>query len=668
MPGRIELPGRPAGAGSLRGDSGVGTPVPQLFSVAALEGVLMFKRRRRLTWTGVAGLSAAALLAAGCGASTTPSTNSSISVKGAVATIPDITGTGANCIFPVETTNCYSVANYEDFQYLMVRPLYMFGGNSNTSISVDYSLSPADKPIYTSGGKTVVINLKPWKWSDGSPVDAKDLIFFLNMLEANKTSYAGYTPKLAPDNISSYAATGPQQVTLHLKSAYSSLWYTYNQLATFYELPLTWDVTKAGAAPDSGGCLTDSPADSWAKCRAVWNYLNSQNKDTSTYATNSLWKVVDGPFKLSTYNVDGNYTFVPNTKYSGSPKPSISELKFTEVTSDTAEYTGLKTGAYSTGDVPSTDLTPAVGKTFLPATNPLSSTPNGGYVLQAAYLFGIGYAYINYNNPVVGPIFRQLYFRQAMAMLDDQAGMNKSIGRGYSVSTDAGVPSEPSSQWISSKMKENGGQGPYPYDPAKAEALLASHGWKKVGGVLTCESPGTGAADCGAGIAKGLQAKFTMLYSSGISTQEDDVDIVKSSFGLAGIQLSPAGETFDTLLGDTTPCHGAKCTWDLLYLGSWIFNGPGFEPSGEPLFQSGVPNNSGSYTNATMNKLIAATHTSNSLSTFHAYANYTAEQEPSFWLPLGTSTVAVSNDLHHVTQNPLLVFYPEFWTCSSKSC
>jgi peptide/nickel transport system substrate-binding protein len=667
MPGRLELPGRPAGAGSLRGDSGVGTPVPQFFSGAALEGVLMFERRHKMAWTGLAGLAAAALLAAGCGASTTPS-SPSVSVKGAVATIPDITGTGANCIFPVETTNCYSVGNYEDFQYLMVRPLYMFGGNSSTSISVDYALSPADKPVYTNGGKTVIINLKPWKWSNGAPVDAKDVIFFLNMLEANKTSYAGYTPKLAPDNITSYSATGPQQVTLHLKSAYSNLWFTYNQLATFYPLPLTWDVTKAGAAADSGGCLTDSPADGWAKCKTVWAFLNSQNKDTSTYATSPLWKVVDGPFKLSTYNVDGNYSFVPNPKYSGSPKPSISELKFVEATSDTAIYTGLKTGLYSQGDVPSTDLTPAVGKTFLPASDPLSSAPNGGYGLQASYFFGIGYAYINYNNPVTGPVFKQLYFRQALTMLDDQAGMNKSIGRGYSVSTVSGVPSEPTSLWISSAMRDNGGQGPYPYDPAKAEALLASHGWSKVNGVLTCERAGTGGSDCGAGIAKGLQAKFSMLYTSGVSTQEDDVAIVKSSFGQAGIQLSPNGQTFDTLLGYTTPCHGAKCSWDFLYLGSWLFNGPGFEPTGEPLFQTGVPNNSGGYSDAMMNKLIAETHTSNSLSTFHTYANYTAEQVPSFWFPLGTTTVAVSNDLHHETQNPLLVFYPEFWTCSSKSC
>jgi peptide/nickel transport system substrate-binding protein len=589
-------------------------------------------------------------------------------VKGAVATVPVLVGAGANCIFPMEPATCYQVSNYEQFQYLMVRPLYLFGGNSD-SIKVNYALSPAYPPVYSDGGKTVVINLKPWKWSDGRAVDAKDLIFFLNMLEAEKVNYAAYTPGLLPDNIASYSATGARQVTLHLTQAYSPIWYTYNQLATLYPFPLTWDVTKAGAAADSGGCESDSAADHWARCVAVWKYLNSQNKDTRSYATNPLWKVVDGPWKLKSFNTVGYYTFVPNPKYSGSPKPSISQLRFVPYTSSTAIYTGLKTGSLSEGPVPTDDLLPAK-KNFLPPTNPLAKTPGGGYDLQAALPFEIGYSYINFNNPTYGPVFRQLYFRQALMMLDDQAGMNQAVGRGYSASTVAGVPSEPKSQWISPVMKENNGRGPYPYDVTKAEALLKAHGWKAVRGLLTCERAGKGAADCGAGIPKGRQAKFSMLYTSGVFSQEDDVDIVKSGLARADIQLTAKGEPFSTLLGETVPCTPmqSRCRWTLLYLGGWLFNGPGFEPTGEPLFQTGVPNNSGSYNSPTMDKLIKATETSNSLSTFYKYANYTAVQVPSLWLPVATSVEAVSKHMHDVSQNPLDALYPEYWRCTSKSC
>jgi peptide/nickel transport system substrate-binding protein len=66
--------------------------------------------------------------------------------------------------------------------------------------------------------------------------------------------------------------------------------------------------------------------------------------------------------------------------------------------------------------------------------------------------------------------------------------------------------------------------------------------------------------------------------------------------------------------------------------------------------------------------LINATHTSSSLSAFYAYANYTAEQEPSLWLPSPVDIEAVSKHLHHVSQSPLDMFLPEYWTCSTKSC
>jgi peptide/nickel transport system substrate-binding protein len=630
----------------------------------------MFGRRRKIGVAGVAAVAAIALLAAGCGSSSTAPPSSS-SVKNAVATLPIVTGTGANCIMPFTGTQCYSVANYEDFEYQMVLPLYQFGGNSNTSVLANYPLSPATAPVYKNGGKTVVINLKGWKWSNGQTVDAKDLIFFLNLLEAEKANYAGYSPGLLPDNVASYTATGPDQVTLILKSAYGSTWFTYNQLAILEPIPLNWDVTSVGAAPDSGGCLTDSAADGWAKCKAVYTFLNAENKDTSTFATNPLWQVVDGPYHLTAYNVDGNFTMVPNPKYSGSPKPSVT-LKFVEYTSDTAVFTGLKTGALSTDGpnigVPSTDLAPA-GKGFVPPSNPLAAA---GYTLEPAYEYGIGYAYINFNNPTLGPVFKQLYFRQALMELNNQKAMSSTVGRGYSYPTTAGVPPEPSvgNPFISSDMTENGGQGPYPFNPSKAEALLASHGWKNVGGVLTCESAGTGTSNCGAGIASGTQAKFSIAYTSGIAVQADMVAILKSGFGQAGIQLTAEPETFDTLLADTVPCTPtqASCKWTFLYLGGWLFNGPGFEPTGEPLYYTGAANNSGSYSDPMMNTLINDTHTSASYSVFHTYANYTATQVPALFLPWNTAIDAVSNKLHGTTWNPFLTWFPQYWSCSNATC
>jgi peptide/nickel transport system substrate-binding protein len=620
----------------------------------------MFQTRRKLRLAGVAATAALALLAAGCGATSSSSGGPAAGAKvsGGTVTIADLPGAFGNWIFPFSSSAYYSVANFEQFIYLMNRQLYTFGNNGQ-SILLNSSQSLADPPVYTNGGKTLTITMKGWKWSNGETVDANDLMFWFNLDEAEFQNFAGYSPGGMPNNIVSYKKTGPETVVLQLNKAYSSTWYTYNELAQINPFPMAMDISKTGGAPNSGGCLTDSKADGWAKCKAVFNYLTAQSKDTTTYAQpGSIWQIVDGPWRLSSYNTNGNYTFVPNKKYSGPQKPIISALKFVAYTDDSAIYTALKTGTLDIGAIPAADLPAKSTSQVLPSVNPLASS---GYYLQPAYAFLIAYSYINFNNPVAGPMFKQLYFRQALAYLTDQEGITKSINRGYGYPNPSGVPVEPTSQWVSSEMSNNSGQGLYPFNTAKAQSLLAAHGWKVVGGVLTCEKAGTGSADCGAGIAKGAQAKFNMLFSSGVQAQTNTVAVLKSDWQKAGIILNPNSETFNTLLNYTIPCHGKSCTWDFLYLGVWFFNGPGFEPTGEPLYQTGAPNNSGGYSNPTMDKLINETHTSNSLTIFHNYANYTAEQEPSLWLPATYGVVAVSNKLHNVAQNPLDMLFPEYW-------
>ena len=379
--------------------------------------------RRKLRLAAVAVTAAVALTAAACSSSSSPSgsTSGSTPVKGGTATVAMQPSVTYSWIFPFYSITNAGVFNDNQFQYLMYRQLYMFGNNTNTSVSVNYPLSPASPPDFTNGGKTLVINMKGWKWSDGETVDAQSLIFFLNMAKAEKANWDAYVPGLLPDNIVSYKATGPNQVTMQLNAAYSSIWYTYNQLAELTPMPLAWDVTSLGAKAGSGGCSTDSAADGWAKCKAVYNFLTAQSKIASTYATSPLWSVVDGPWKLSTFNTDGNVTIVPNKDYSGSPKPTLSAIKFVPFTSDAAEYTALKTGSVDIGYIPTADLAQKPANSYLPSVNPLGSS----YNLEPFLDYGIQYSQPNFNNPQVGYLVRQLYIRQAMQYAEDQPGISK---------------------------------------------------------------------------------------------------------------------------------------------------------------------------------------------------------------------------------------------------
>ena len=623
----------------------------------------MFRNRRRSRLTRFAVAGAAAVLAVGIAAcsssgssSSSPSASSSPSgtkVAGGTARVALPAGVTPNYIFPYVPAADANEYNTLQFQELLYRPLYYFGGENN-SVAVNYPLSLADQPTYSADGKTVTITMKGWKWSNGETVSAQDVVFWINMMKAEPANYYGYVPGLFPDNVASYSATSPTTVVLNLKSAVSSIWFTYNQLAEITPMPEAWDVTSAGAAPGSGGCTTDSAADKWAKCVAVYNFLSGQAKNANSYASSPVWGVVDGPWKLSAFNTDGHVTFVPNTAYSGSPKPSLSSVQFVPFTDDTTEYTAVKTGQLDVGYIPSQDLPQKPTSQVLPSTNPLGS----GFALQPNYADGIQYYLINFNNPTVGAVFKQLYVRQALQELVDQNGMITAVDRGYGYPTSGAVPNEPPSQWIPSIQNSNNGEGPYPFSVTSAKALLTSHGWSEVGGVMTCQTP----AKCGAGVTQGEKLSLTMDYATGIQSFQQEVAVLKSDAAQAGITINIVPQSFNTIIGETTPCQpGPKCTWDILNFGGWNYNGPGFEPTGEPLFATGAGSNPGSYSDPTMDKLIQETHTSNSLSVFQQYATYTAQQIPFIWMPNAYAVQAVGSKLGGVAFNPLADFLPEYW-------
>jgi peptide/nickel transport system substrate-binding protein len=603
-------------------------------------------RLRLLGATAVTGV--AALLLAACSSGSAGAPPQGKPVKGGTATVGVISGQQPNWIWPFTPVAYESVPNGEQFQQIMYRPLYMFGDNGS-SVQVNYSLSPASAPAYSDGGKTVTVNLKGWKWSDGEAVDAADVAFWLNMLKAEKSNYGGYSKGTLPDNLASYSIPSADTIVLHLTRAYASTWFTYNQLAEITPMPLTWDVSRPGAKPGSGGCHT-----SVAACAAVFSFLTTQAKDTSGYARSPVWSVVDGPWKLASFTTGGNDAFAPNPSYSGEPKPTLSALKYVAYTSDSAEYTALRTGSLDVGNIPPADLPQKPVGRALPSNDPLGS----GYTLEPDYTYAIAYYLVNFKNPVYGPVFSQLYFRQALAYIDDQVGMSQSIYRGYAYPTTGPVPPEPANAFEPAVEKANNGAGPYPFSIAKAKSLLESHGWKMVGGVMTCEMP----AKCGSGIKAGTRATFTMDFTTGTAALQQQVDVYKSDAAQAGISIQATGQSFDTQLGTASPQNP---NWTMVDISGWAYDGPGFLPTGEPLFLTGASSNEGSYSNPTIDNLIRAIQDNSSLSLFHQYATDVAEQLPFIWVPQIYFIQAVKSDLQGVTTNPMYTFLPEYWHFTS---
>ncbi len=616
-------------------------------------------QRLRVVLAGAAALLAAGL--AGCSSASDsvnlhPSSTASATVaaaSGGTARVALSAGGTLNWIWPFEPAS-NATADNGDFQKLMYRPLYMFGDNG-TSVAVNYPISVANAPVYSADGTTVTITMKGWKWSDGEPVDASDVIFWLNMMKAEPGQYYGYVPGLLPDNLASYSATSANTVVLHLKAAVSRIWFTYDELAEITPMPAAWDVASAKGAPGSGGCAADSAADNWGKCTAVYKYLSAQAKQTGSYANSPLWSVVDGPWQLSSFSYAGSAlvtTFVANKAYAGPQQPALDRVQYFAYPSDSAEYAALKAGKLNVGYVPTRYLQALTPGNVLPSASPISS----GYVLSPSYTYGIQYLMINFNNPVLGAAFRQLYVRQALQELIDQQTMVTNVDRGYGYPTSGAVPLRPYSQWVPAIQQANSGQGPYPFSVFDATLALTSKGWKQVKGVMTCETPSL----CGGGVTKGTTLALTLGYPTGSSAALQEAALIRSDAAQAGVKITLVPQSSGTITGEMG-AHSASSAWDILDVGGRTFGGSSFEPTGEPLFQTGASLNIGGFTDSLEDKLIDLTHTSDSLSVFQQYATYTAEQLPYLWLPSTYTVSAASGKLENATGDPLFSQLPEYW-------
>ena len=102
--------------------------------------------------------------------------------SGGTATFAELPATTPNYIFPFTSSAYISVSNLNLFQYLMYRPLYWYGNGAQPTVNTTKSL--ANVPVWSNGGKTVTITLKSYMWSNGQPVTAQNVEFWLNMEQA----------------------------------------------------------------------------------------------------------------------------------------------------------------------------------------------------------------------------------------------------------------------------------------------------------------------------------------------------------------------------------------------------------------------------------------------------------------------------------------------------
>ncbi len=598
------------------------------------------RRPRMLAACVAAAATAAAMGLAACSTSSSGSVSSSSGVFGTVPaasgtpTAGTITwaeppGSAPTWIFPIEPGADFTVYSANDFNYESWRPLYWT--QTGTSPTIDESLSLAYLPTYSNGDKTVTIKMKTnYKWNDGQPVTASDSLFFLDELRAavkeSAANWGPYSPGVGiPDQVVSASAPNATTLVINLNKAVNPTWFTDNNLEYVQPMPV-----QSWAKASANGPVLDftNPANA----TKIYNFLAAASGSTSTYATNPLWQVVDGPYRLTAFNnTTGAYTMVPNPSYDGPHSKVVPTLQAVPYTSDTAEFNAVLSKAIDIGYLPQTDV------------------PELDRVKAAGYhVFGYpdwGFTYVNYNfadkTGDFNNIINQLYVRQALAHLEDEVGYVHAFFHGAGGLAYGPVPAVPVSPYSPANAVKN----PYPFSITAAANLLKSHGWKVVpGGVSTCTKPGTGSGECGSGIPAGTKLAFNVLYVNDPAYLGEMVTDWASDAKKVGIAITLQAGTFNHVV-DVADDPGSPKTinqWAMSDYGGFT-NSPYPTTFGE--FNTGGSDNGGFYNNAEANALINASVSGGSPDAVKAEASYLTEQQPSLFQPNPDNIIVWKDDV-----------------------
>ncbi len=541
---------------------------------------------RTMTLASVALTVGITTLAAGCGTTTTTSAGAGHPLtphKGGTLTVALPSDTNINWYIPM--TNAANDQVYNGWlQDQIYKPLI----HLNDAYQIVWKQSVASKITYNKQGTVYHVFIgKNWKWSNGMPVTAQDLLFTYNAIKAASASkvaqpwpFVGAGTGDIPFGVQSAVATNNHEVTFTLKKPVNQQWFIYNGLIQLTPMP-----AKA----------LDKYGSNWTK---EVKYLGSIATNPATAKMAS-----DGPFILKSATPNQNWVLAPNKNYGGH-KASVSKLVFAYESSNTAEFAALKSGNVNLGYIDPSQLG---------ASKALTSQ---GDKIFPGYSLGVFWTEMNmWPKSPAKTIFDHLYVRQALMESINQQAIIKHIDHGYAVPQYGPLPGTPKTKYYSASAEPI-----IPYNLSAAKKLLTSHGWHEVNGVMT---------------KGGQKMQWTMLYVTGLQSELQQVQFMKQEWAKIGVQVTLKGEGFNQFISMTS--NKSNTSWQLANGSGWIYNGPGWMPTGGQLFSSTAPSGTG-YANSHENALIAATHVpyatqADFMKAFFSYEAYTAKQLPFLWQP-----------------------------------
>jgi peptide/nickel transport system substrate-binding protein len=344
------------------------------------------------------------------------------------------------------------------------------------------------------------------------------------------------------------------------------------------------------------------------------------------------YQVVDGPFKFRSVIPNNQWVFVDNPAYDGH-KATIKKLIFQYETTDTAEVSGLQTGAIQVGYLPGTSY--AIRNTLT----------LDRFVAQPPAAFAR--VMLNFKNPQVGAILKQRPVREAMQMGIDQQTIIRAVFNGLGLPGAGAVVSM--SPYLDPALKKP----VYPFNIKGGVKLLEANGWHLANGVMTN--------------ASGQKLQFTMDYPSGSSSILAMVQLLAQDWSKEGIRVSLNAVPFPTMLQD----HRQPAKWQIQG-GLLLTGGIGYQIDNS-VFETNGPLNFVGYSNSQLDSLMVAAlkpqaSKQAAIQADYAYQEFLAHHLPNLWMPVGDSYTMIAKTVHGVISSVPVkgsyAIYPQYWWVS----
>ncbi|MEQ1544776.1 peptide-binding protein [Methyloglobulus sp.] len=231
-----------------------------------------------------------------------------------------------------------------------------------------------------------------------------------------------------------------------------------------------------------------------------------------------------GPYKLTdpkNWTPDkGNIELVRNERYWGDVPPSFNRILWKVIQNDSARLT-----TYRNGDIDSYSARPVEYQELKKDEQLIAKSQNFEYMPPT-----VGYSYIGWNQERAGKPtrFADKRVRQAMTYLTDVSRIIKDVQLNYA---------EPAVSPFSNTSKQhNGSLQPYPFNLAKAKALLTEVGYEDRNGDGVLEDK------------SGKPFEFKLTYFQANEDTKRMVLLLKDLYARAGVRMIPFPQEWPVML------------------------------------------------------------------------------------------------------------------------